>query len=266
MAEKTIPILPSRSIQGAWDFYRVLGFERTTWQTSPNPYLSVLRGDIELHFYGWKKHDPSASMTMCYIVTDAVDPLYESFRGGLKEALGRVPTRGLPRIGPLKDMTYGMRQFLVSDPDGNQLRIGQQISDDLRHAPIPEEKVARSLHMALLLGESKEDPRAAARILDHLLNSGEPLTAPQRLRALVLRADMAVRLDDPSRARTLLAEARATTSALPTSTPSAGGAAEPDAAAGLDAAGLGAAGLDDAEASGMRDDLRRLEDLESFLS
>lgn len=241
MAEKTIPIFPSRSIQGAWDFYRVLGFERTSWQTSPNPYVSVRRGDIELHFYGWKKHDPSASMNMCYIVTSAVDPLYESFRGGLKEALGRVPTRGLPRIGPLKDMTYGVRQFLLSDPDGNQLRIGQQISDDVRHAPIPEEKVARSLHMAALLGESKEDPRAAARILDHLLDSGEPLTAPQRLRALVLRADMAVRLDDPSRARTLLAEARAANPAPP-------------------------AGLDDADAAGMRDDLRRLEDLESFLS
>jgi len=210
MGEKAIPIYPCRSIETTWEFYRVLGFEQASWQTRPNPYLSVRRGDVELHFFGWKKHDPAASMNMCYITTSAVDDLYESFRGGLKEALGRIPARGLPRISALRDMSYGMRQFLLSDPDGLQLRIGQPISDDLGHAPIPAGAVAKALHMAALLGgDSKGDHRAAARILDHLLASGEPLTPSERLRALVLRADAAVHLEEWARARTLVDEARA---------------------------------------------------------
>ncbi|MGI5205650.1 bleomycin resistance protein [Spirillospora sp. CA-108201] len=209
MGEKAIPIFPCRSIELTWNFYRSLGFEQTTWQTRPNPYLAVRRGDVELHFYGWKKHDPAASMNMCYITTTGVDALYEAFRGGLREALGRVPARGLPRLGALRDMSYGVRQFLLSDPDGLQLRVGQAISNDTSHAPIPEEKVARAFHMAALLGESKGDHRAAARILDGLLRSGEALSAAERLRALVLRADAAAHLEDWPRVRALAAEARA---------------------------------------------------------
>ncbi|OLT29887.1 hypothetical protein BJF79_10175 [Actinomadura sp. CNU-125] len=209
MGQKTIPIFPCRSIADTWEFYRALGFEQTTWQTRPNPFLGVRHGDIDVQFYGWKKHDPAASMHMCYVVTDDVDALYESFRSGLKAALGRVPTRGLPRVGVLKDMTYGVRQFLLTDPDGIQLRIGQQISENLDHAPIPTEPVAKALHMAALLGDSKGDHRAAARILDKLFETGEPLTAPQRFKALTMRADTALHLDDAARARTFLSEARA---------------------------------------------------------
>lgn len=218
MSEKAIPIFPCRSIEASWEFYRALGFEQTSWQTRPNPYLGVRRGDLELHFFGWRKHDPAASMNMCYVTTTAVDELYDAFRGGLKKSLGRVPTRGLPRISAVRDMTYGVRQFLLSDPDGLQLRIGQPISDDLEHAPIPTEPVAKALHMAALLGgDSKGDHRAAARILDHLLNSDEPLTSSERLRALVLRADAAVHMEDWARAQTLLTEARS----VPVEDPSA---------------------------------------------
>ncbi|WP_339155932.1 VOC family protein [Actinomadura luteofluorescens] len=209
MGEKAIPIFPCRSIQSTWDFYRTLGFEQTTWQTRPNPYLAVRRGDVELQFFGWKKHDPAASMNMCYITTTEVDALYEAFRAGLREALGRVPTRGLPRLSALRDMSYGVRQFLLSDPDGLQLRIGQAISDDTRHAPIPEEKVARAFHMAALLGESKGDHLAASRILDRLLRSGEALSPSERLKALVLRADAAAHLEEWPLVRALVAEARA---------------------------------------------------------
>ncbi|QFG23143.1 VOC family protein [Actinomadura sp. WMMB 499] len=234
MSQKTIPIFPCRSIQTTWEFYRSLGFEQTSWQTRPNPFLSVRHGDIDLQFYGWKKHDPAASMHMCYVVTDDVDTLYESFRSGLKETLGRIPTRGLPRISVLKDMTYGMRQFLLTDPDGVQLRIGQQISDDLEHSPIPAEPVAKALHMAVLLGDSKEDYRGAARILDKLLDGDEPLPAPEHLKALIMRADMALHLDAPDRARTLLTQARAVS-------------------------------LEDAQRAALNDELVRLADLEASL-
>ncbi|MFA1549597.1 bleomycin resistance protein [Actinomadura chokoriensis] len=208
MSEKAMPIYPCRSVEVTWEFYRALGFEQASLQTRPSPYLVVRRGDVELQFFGWKKHDPAASMNMCYIITTAVDDLYESFRAGLKETLGRVPARGLPRISALRDMSYGMRQFLLTDPDGLQLRIGQPVSDDVGHAPIPTGTVAKALHMAALLGDSKGDHRAAARILDRLLASDDPMTSTERLKALVLRADAAVHMEEWARARTLVAEAR----------------------------------------------------------
>jgi hypothetical protein len=71
-------------------------------------------------------------------VTTDVEALYVAFRSGLRAALGKVPTRGLPRIGPLKDMSYGVRQFLLTDPGGNTVRV------DLRRADEPAETPAES--------------------------------------------------------------------------------------------------------------------------
>ncbi|GAA2443462.1 hypothetical protein GCM10010191_70010 [Actinomadura vinacea] len=209
MGETTTPIFPCRSIDRTWEFYEALGFELQLRQTRPNHFIAVARGDLALQFYGWKQHDPAASMHMCYVGTADVDALHEAFRAGLKAHFGRIPSRGLPRLGPLKDMSYGVRQFLMTDPDGIQLRVGQPISDNFEHIDPPKEKVARALHTAELLADSKEDPQAAVKVLDHLLRMDDPApTSAQRLTALVMRTDMAVRMDDLPRARACLAEAR----------------------------------------------------------
>ncbi|MGW0034430.1 bleomycin resistance protein [Streptomyces sp. NPDC003314] len=208
--EKTIPILPCRTLQPVLDFYTALGFEVTFRQRSPNPYAVVERGGIQLHFFGMKQYDPTVSYSMCYVRTDAVDELHAAFRAGLKAAYGRIPTRGLPRIGPLKDTTYGVRQFLLTDPGGNCIRIGQPTKDDPHHRPAPEETFARALHHAALLADSKEDAAGAARILDRALgNEDEHPTPVQLLRLLVLRADVADRLADEKTAVTALARAAA---------------------------------------------------------
>lgn len=61
MGEKTVPILPCRTIPPVVDSYRALGFETTYLQNSPNPYAVVERGDIELHFFGLKQYEPAES-------------------------------------------------------------------------------------------------------------------------------------------------------------------------------------------------------------
>ncbi|WMX48991.1 VOC family protein [Streptomyces roseicoloratus] len=210
MDEKTIPILPCRTLQPVLDFYTALGFEVTFRQRSPNPYAVVERGGIQLHFFGMKQYDPTASYSMCYVRTGAVDELHAAFRAGLKAAYGRIPTRGLPRIGPLKDTTYGVRQFLLTDPGGNCLRIGQPTNDDPHHRPAPKETFARALHHAALLADSKEDAAGAARILDRALGiEDESPTPVQLLRLLVLRADVAGRLADEKTTASALARATA---------------------------------------------------------
>lgn len=199
MGEKTIPILPCQSLQPLLDFYTALGFEVTFEQRSPNPYAVVERGGVELQFFGLKTYEPTASVSTCYVMTDDVDGLYAAFRAGLKRAYGRVPTRGLPRIGPLKDMSYGMRQFLMTDPGGNCVRVGQPTSEDQHHRPAPRETYARALHHASLLADSRDDPAAAAKVIDRVLRPAEGAptpTASQLVRLLVLRADVAARTGD----------------------------------------------------------------------
>ncbi|WP_415957100.1 bleomycin resistance protein [Streptomyces sp. 021-4] len=213
MTEKTIPLLPCRTelIQSVVDFYTALGFETTHLQKSPYTYAVVERGAVELQLYGMKDYDPGTSHSSCYILTEDVDGLHAAFRSGLKAAYGRIPTRGLPRIGPLKDMSYGVRQFLATDPTGNTIRVGQVIGADSAEAPAataPKETFARALHMADLFADSKQDYPGAARIIDRVLKlEDEQPTPVQRVRLLVLRGDIAQRLGDEEGARGWLEEA-----------------------------------------------------------
>ncbi|MFJ1861607.1 bleomycin resistance protein [Streptomyces anulatus] len=212
MTETTIPMLPCRTslIETTVDFYTALGFATTYLQKSPYAYAVVERGAVELQLYGMKEYDPAASHSGCYVLTDDVDGLHTAFRAGLKEAYGRVPARGLPRIGPLKDMSYGVRQFLVTDPTGNTIRIGQPISEDQNHRPAPKETFARALHMADLFADSKQDLPGAAKIIDRVLGlTDEHPTPVQKLRLLVLRGDIAQRMGDAEEAAALLEEAAA---------------------------------------------------------
>ncbi|RBM19730.1 VOC family protein [Streptomyces sp. PT12] len=210
MTEKTIPLLSCPAIQPVVDFYTALGFEVTFLQRSPYAYAVVERGDVELQFHGMKELDPEESLGGCYILTDEVDALHEAFRAGLREAYGRVPTRGIPRIGPVRDMSYGVRQFLMTDPGGNSIRVGQPTGGDSAHPPAPRETFARALHFAVTFADSKEDPEAAAKILDRVLAvRGEKPTDEQLLRILVLRGDIAHRLGHPDQARDLIDRAAA---------------------------------------------------------
>ncbi|MEU1185078.1 VOC family protein [Streptomyces sp. NPDC005820] len=210
MGETTIPILPCRTLQPVLDFYTALGFEVTFRQSSPNPYAVVERGGIQLHFFAMKRYEPTTSYSTCLIRTDDVDGLYEAFRAGLGAAYGRVPTRGLPRIGTPRDTSHGVRQFLVTDPGGNCLRIGQETSPDPHHRPAPTETFARALHHAYLFADSKEDPLAAARTIDRVLRIEDERPTPVQLfRLLVLRAEVAGRLGDEATAASTLDRATA---------------------------------------------------------
>lgn len=210
MTETTIPLLPCHQIQPVVDFYTALGFETTYLQRSPYPYAAVERGPVQFQFFTMRGYDPAQSYSGCYVLTDDVDVLHGEFRQGLKAAYGRIPSRGLPRIGPLKDMSYGARQFLMTDPGGNCIRVGQPFSEDQHMRPVPKETFARALHMADLFVDSKQDLPGAAKIIDRVLGlPDERPTAEQHLRLLVLRGDLAQRLGDDAEAGRLLAEAEA---------------------------------------------------------
>ncbi|MEU2180143.1 bleomycin resistance protein [Streptomyces thermolilacinus] len=210
MGEQTVPILPCRDLRPVLDFYTALGFEVTFRQLSPNPYAVVRRGGVQLHFFGMRRYEPAESYSTCLLRTDDIDALHQEFRAGLKGAYGRIPARGLPRIGALRTASHGVRQFLVTDPGGNCLRVVQDLGGDQHHRPAPEGAFARALHHAALFADSRDDPAAAARVIDRAFGATEERPTPvQALRLLVLRADVARRLGDEPAAAGCLARARA---------------------------------------------------------
>lgn len=239
MAEVTIPVLPCRSIDDTLAFYCALGFEVAYRQKRPNTYAVVERGGIGLHFFVLRSLDPTSSYSTCYVKVTDIDCLYKAFTEGLRRSLGRLPSRGVPRIGALKDMSYGVRQFVVVDPGGNYVRIGQPLESaegwaHSRPSAASRTRLSKALHAADLLGDSKDDHAGAARVLDLALASGGAESDLVRVRALILRADLAVKMGDRELAERLLTKARSVE-------------------------------LDEGDLESLDDDLRRARDLEQTL-
>jgi hypothetical protein len=203
-------------------------------QERPNTFAVVRRGGIELQFFVLKGLDPAASYSTCYVLVDDVDALYAAFTTGLRAAYGRLPSRGIPRINALKDMSYGVRQFIVVDPGGNYIRIGQTI--ELRPPPTADEagRLERALVAATTLADSKMDDEAAAKVLESAFAAADEAPSAIVVRARILQADLAYRMDRSDGAIAFLAAARAIV-------------------------------LDDASRASIADDLRRADDLEELL-
>lgn len=210
--ERTIPILPCRVINDNLDFYRALGFEVTDQQTRPNTYAVVQRGGIELHFFSMREYDPTKSYSTCYVRVSDVDGLYAAFVAGLRQKYGRLPSAGIPRVIPLKNKYYGVREFILVDPGGNWIRIGQKAetpaSDTNPAEPVPTSPLARAIHAATLLADSKGDYVAAALRLDKALTEENTVPAVERVPALVARAGLAITMGEPEIARRLLLDMR----------------------------------------------------------
>jgi hypothetical protein len=209
--EKTVPLLPCRSIDEIADFYRTLGFAVTYRQQRPNPYLSIQREDLSLHFFGLPDFEPENSYGSCLVSVPDIGALYESFARGMREAHGKLLVSGIPRMTRprARKNTGALSGFSIVDPGGNWIRIFQSPGQGEPVEPLPEpgSKLARALQNAVVLGESKGDHRQAARILDGALNRADA-DVVDRVEALVYRAELAVVLHDADRATELLAQVR----------------------------------------------------------
>ena len=61
--------------------------------------------------------DPAANRAGCYLITDEADTWH-----------ARMSDARLP-VTPLADQPWGMREFTLTDPSGNHVRIGRGIPD-----------------------------------------------------------------------------------------------------------------------------------------
>lgn len=202
--ERTIPILPCRALEDVIPFYSALGFELTYRQERPNPYAALRRGDLQLHFATIDGFDPASSYASAIVLVDDADALHRAFAEGLRTAYGKVPVAGIPRLLRPRAKRGTVSGFSVVDPGGNWVRVYR--SGDREETAAP----ARGLPLALLgaarHGDARGDDVTAARMLDAALRRHAAAPAEERVAALVYRAELALRLDDPVNARDVLAE------------------------------------------------------------
>jgi catechol 2,3-dioxygenase-like lactoylglutathione lyase family enzyme len=206
--ERMYPILPCPDIDEAIAFYEALGFRRTYRQLRPNPSAVVARDDMHIHLGGIEGFDPEQSYASVIIVVPDPDEMYASFASALRAAYGKLPVAGVPRmVRPRKrwGTVYG---FSVVDVGGNWLRfskLGATEADDAEAEP----GLGRIVDVAARLADAKGDDAGAMATLSRALDRYPDAPAIDRARALLFRADLAMRLGREEFAATTLAGAQA---------------------------------------------------------
>lgn len=119
--EAVHPVLGSRDVCASIQFYERLGFVRTFGGPPENPrYAAVQRDRVELHLQSqdakeWERMGDRP--TYRFVVGD-VDGLYREFRAA-----------GVPgNIKPVRETSWGTREFHLQDPDGNGLQFYRSLS------------------------------------------------------------------------------------------------------------------------------------------
>lgn len=108
-----IPVLPTSDLARTHKFYcEVLGFVEP-WGFGDPPQYGGVRADLEqmpaIHF----TVDADPGRGEVFVIVHEVD-----------EYFNRVRNAGAEVIFEIGDRPYGMRDFMVADPDGNRLSFG----------------------------------------------------------------------------------------------------------------------------------------------
>ncbi|MFJ8581719.1 VOC family protein [Micromonospora sp. NPDC093277] len=206
--EVTIPLLPCASIDGIVNFYEVLGFRMMYKQRKPNPYVSLQREDLHLHFFEIAGFDPEQSYGSCLVLTSDIEGLHRAFAAGMRAAYGKVLVSGTPRMTRprARKNNDGLGGFSVIDPGGNWIRVVRNAATAPEPATTPAGRLAKALANAVVQADSRGDVRQAIRILDSALARPQADDDPvAQVEVLVYRAELAMVLHDPETTAEMLA-------------------------------------------------------------
>lgn len=105
------PTLPVREMSEAITFYETAGFDVDCYDSGFAfvRYADASVFDLDLE----ERTDPASNRAGCYIITDEADEWHT-----------RLTAAGLA-VTPMADTPWGMREFTLTDPNGNRLRIGR---------------------------------------------------------------------------------------------------------------------------------------------
>jgi catechol 2,3-dioxygenase-like lactoylglutathione lyase family enzyme len=118
MLEKLSPIMPTRNLAKAEEFYAALGFISVYFD---DEYLLMKREGAEIHFFFHADLDPPTNYCGAYLRPSDIDALSREIA-----ALG-LPANGIPRFEAAQNKPWGMRELALVDQDGNLIRAGQEI-------------------------------------------------------------------------------------------------------------------------------------------
>ncbi|MGN7821636.1 hypothetical protein ACTJJB_16000 [Chitinophaga sp. 22536] len=211
MENFAIPLLPSIAINDTLNFYKALGAIITYQQKAPNNYIGLKIKDIEIHFFGLKQIKLETNFSTCFLRVNDIDTFYNNCRTGLKALYGKIPLKGIPRINQLKDMpAYGARQFVIVDPSGNYIRIGQPIAkkdsllfEENGKRPASGTALSKAYELADRLANGKEDAAAAIRTIEKALKDDAGDEPDITFKLMVLKMSIAQRSEDLKTAKQL---------------------------------------------------------------
>ena len=160
-----IPLLACRGLDEVLPFYAALGFELVSRQERPNPYAAMRWQGVEVHFYGLSWHDNKRA-GICLLMVPEVEELHARFCEALRAHLGKVPTKGLPRI---TRMQPGQTRFTVVDPAGNSviyIRHGEPDPHEESKRMAPSlSSLGKAIRAAEVLRDFKGDDASAVKVL-----------------------------------------------------------------------------------------------------
>ncbi len=196
--------MPCSDLEELLTFYTALGFEVTYRQERPNPWASVCRGGIDLHFFGMPAFDPANSYGTCVVLVPDTIALHAAFAAGLRAGYGKVPVSGIPRMTRPRKKSGAGGGFTVVDPGGNWIRISSFGDDE----PAPVGRLARVVATAARQGDSHGDEARAISVLENGLLRHADAPPVEQLPALVYLAELRQRTGDRAGAVELIGQLR----------------------------------------------------------
>jgi len=111
MIRSAIPVLPSTDLGRTAAFYAPVGFAESERHDG---YLLLHSGSgVDLHF----AHHDTATPAECFVAVADAAKLHQHLRH-----------LGVAGVGPIAEHDHGLREFVLTDPDGNRVRIGSPLT------------------------------------------------------------------------------------------------------------------------------------------
>ena len=113
---RAAPGVPVRDLDTALAFYvGVLGMTETFRNGDPVGFVIVERDDAEIHLTLQPSHRATTANVLHLMVDDAT-ALHE-----------HLQEHGVRIVKGIRDADYGMRTFVMADPDGNRIDVGEDL-------------------------------------------------------------------------------------------------------------------------------------------
>lgn len=115
--ESVSPIFSVNDLAKSIDFYRhALGFDLAWSWGDPPDIAAVCRDGVEITLTQRAGAKPAGAAHV-YLGVSGVDDYYAS-----------LASAGVAIVVPIADRPYGMRDFRIADPSGNELSMGEAIA------------------------------------------------------------------------------------------------------------------------------------------